>query len=237
MLKAIKAVEKKRAYEEVVSQIRVLMDDGRLKLGDQLPTERELSETFKVSRATIREAIRTLESLKLVQSRHGEGTYVLSSEENLVHPLAAALFDEKDNIQDIFYVRKAIEPHIAELAAENATPEEIVELEAIINERGKSVSDKNGNANTDTEFHSYLARMSKNSVLGRLVAALSDILEQTRYEYLQDEERSKKSLTGHLKVFNAVKNGDSAAARRAMRRHLEEVESIAMGKKKKGGDK
>jgi GntR family transcriptional repressor for pyruvate dehydrogenase complex len=79
MLKAIKAVEKKRAYEDVVAQIRALIDDGRLKQGDQLPTERELSETFRVSRATIREAIRTLESTKLVQSRQGDGTYVLAS--------------------------------------------------------------------------------------------------------------------------------------------------------------
>src|SRR5664280_2187255 len=104
MLKALKAVEKRRAYEDVVSQIRALIEEGRLKQGDQLPTERDLSETFKVSRATIREAIRTLESHRLVQSRQGEGTYVLaSSEESLVHPLAAALFNEKDNIQDIFY--------------------------------------------------------------------------------------------------------------------------------------
>ena len=123
MLKAIKAVEKKRAYEDVVAQIRALIDDGRLKQGDQLPTERELSETFRVSRATIREAIRTLESAKLVQSRQGDGTYVLASnEETLVQTLAAVLFNEKDTIYDIFYVRKIIEPHVAELAAENATP-------------------------------------------------------------------------------------------------------------------
>jgi GntR family transcriptional repressor for pyruvate dehydrogenase complex len=237
MLKAIKAVEKKRAYEEVVSQICSLIDEGRLKQGDQLPTERELSETFKVSRATIREAIRTLESQKLVQSRHGEGTYVLaSSEENLVHPLAAALFSEKDNIQDIFYVRKVIEPHIAELAAENATPDEIEELAAIISESGRSNKNGTSGAKYDTGFHSLLARMSKNAVLERLQAALADFSEQTRNEYLQDEERSKQSFTGHHKVFAAVKDGDSTAARRAMRRHLEEVETIVMGMKRRGGD-
>jgi GntR family transcriptional repressor for pyruvate dehydrogenase complex len=243
MLKAIKAVEKKRAYEEVVAQICSLIDEGRLKQGDQLPTERELSETFKVSRATIREAIRTLETQKLVQSRHGEGTYVLaSSEENLVHPLAAALFSEKDNIHDIFYVRKVIEPHIAELAAENATPEEIEELAAIIAESERSKIDDNNGANGtngakfDTGFHALLARMSKNPVLERLLSALADFTEQTRNEYLQDEERSKQSFVGHREVFNAIQCGDSIAARRAMRKHLEEVETIVMGKKRKGGD-
>jgi len=79
-----------------------------------------------VSRATIREAIRTLESAKLVQSRQGDGTYVLaSSEETLVQTLAAVLFNEKDTIYDIFYVRKIIEPHVAELAAENANLEKL----------------------------------------------------------------------------------------------------------------
>jgi GntR family transcriptional repressor for pyruvate dehydrogenase complex len=238
MLRSIKAVEKKRAYEDVVAQIRAFIKDGRLKQGDQLPTERDLSVTFKVSRATIREAIRTLESMKLVQSRQGAGTYVLTSnEENLIQPLAAALFHEKDNIYDIFYVRKIIEPHVAELAANNATPEEINRLAAIIIEHEESVVHGKSGVKFDTAFHGLLGRMSKNSVLERLLSALNDLLEQTRDEYLQDDERAKKSILGHHKVFTAVKNRDCSAALRAMYRHLKEVETIVMGKKRKGGGK
>ena len=238
MLRSIKAVEKKRAYEDVVVQIRAFIKDGRLKQGDQLPTERDLSVMFKVSRATIREAIRTLESMKLVQSRQGAGTYVLTSnEENLIQPLAAALFHEKDNIYDIFYVRKIIEPHVAELAAGNATFEEINKLAAIIVEHEESVADGKGGVKYDTAFHGLLGRMSKNPVLERLLSALNDLLEQTRDEYLQDEERERKSILGHHEVFTAVKKGDCSAARRAMYRHLKEVETIVMGKKRKGGAK
>ena len=236
MLKSIKAVEKKRAYEDVVAQIRALIDDGRLKQGDQLPTERELSETFRVSRATIREAIRTLDSLKLVQSRQGDGTYVLASnEETLVQPLAAVLFDEKDTIYDIFYVRKIIEPHVAELAAENATSEEIAELAALINEHEESIADGRNVTQYDSAFHGLLARMSKNPILERLLSALVDLFEQTRGEYLQNDERAKKSFTGHHEVFTAIKKGDCTTARRSMSRHLEKVEKIVMGKKRKGG--
>jgi GntR family transcriptional regulator, transcriptional repressor for pyruvate dehydrogenase complex len=236
MLKAIKAVEKRRAYEDVVAQIRALIDDGRLKQGDQLPTERELSETFRVSRATIREAIRTLESLKLVQSRQGDGTYVLASnEETLVQPLAAVLFNEKDTIYDIFYVRKIIEPHVAELAAENATLEEIAELATLIKEHEEAIADGKNVTKYDSAFHGLLARMSKNPILERLLSALVDLFEQTRGEYLQNDERAKKSFIGHHEVFTAVKNGDCTAARRAMSRHLEKVEKIVMGKKRKGG--
>jgi Transcriptional regulators len=236
MLKAIKAVEKKRAYEDVVAQIRALIDDGRLKQGDQLPTERELSETFRVSRATIREAIRTLESAKLVQSRQGDGTYVLaSSEETLVQTLAAVLFNEKDTIYDIFYVRKIIEPHVAELAAENATLGEIKELATLIMEHEESIAEGKSVTKYDSAFHGLLARMSKNPIMERLLSALVDLFEQTRGEYLQNDERAKKSFIGHHEVFTAIQSRDCTAARRAMSRHLEEVETIVMGKKRKGG--
>src|SRR5208337_39888 len=135
MSRMLKAVEKKRVYEDIVKQIQDLIEEGRMKKGDQLPTERDLAETFKVSRASVREAIRTLESMRLVESRQGNGTFVIaSSEESLVRPLAAALFQEKDHLIDIFYIRQIVEPHIAEIAAENATPDEIKELEAIMKE-------------------------------------------------------------------------------------------------------
>lgn len=234
----LKAVEKKRAYEDVVAQIRTLIENGRLKRGDQLPTERELGETFRVSRATVREAIRTLESMKLVQSRQGNGTYVLdSSEETLVQPLAAALFHEKDSISDIFFVRRVIEPYVAQLAAENATLEEIKELANVIISQEEAIAAGKSTIEYDSAFHALLARMSRNPVLERLLHAVVDLLEQTRDSYLQNTERAKKSFIGHHEVFTAVKNGDSTAARRSMRRHLEEVETIVTGKKKKGGDK
>ena len=83
----LKVVEKKRAYESIVQQVLDLIENGKLKRGDQLPSERELTEIFKVSRTTVREAIRTLESMRLLQSRQGNGTYVLTSnEEDLIQP-------------------------------------------------------------------------------------------------------------------------------------------------------
>jgi GntR family transcriptional regulator, transcriptional repressor for pyruvate dehydrogenase complex len=234
MLKSIKVVEKKRAYEDIVMQIRTLIEAGKVKRGDQLPTERELSETLCVSRATVREAIRTLESMKLVQSRQGNGTYVLaSSEEALVMPLAIALFHEQDSIHDMFFVRKIIEPHVAQLAAENATSVEIFELEDLI-EAQKEFLVGGGNKifYPDSTFHTHLARMSKNAVLERLLYAMIDLLKQTRDDYLQNTERLKKSLAGHQNIVTAIKNHDGDAARIAMQRHLEDVETILTAQKK-----
>ncbi len=231
----LKAVRKKRAYEDIVKQIRHLVEKGRLKRGDQLPTERELSETLKVSRATVREAIFSLETMKLVDRRQGNGTYVIaSSEEALVQPLAATLFHEKDDLIDIFFLRKIVEPEIAQLAAENATLEEINELEEILREQEEEVVGGKDSIQADSEFHHLLARMARNRILERLLLALLDLLSKTREKYLQTEERKQKSLQGHREVLVAIKHGNGTGSRQAMRRHLENVEDILL-KKKKGG--
>jgi GntR family transcriptional regulator, transcriptional repressor for pyruvate dehydrogenase complex len=233
----LKAVIKKRAYEDVVKQIRTLIEKGRLKRGDQLPTERELSETFKVSRTTVREAIFSLETMKLVDRRQGNGTYVIaSSEEALVQPLATSLFSEKDDLIDIFFLRKIIEPEIAQMASENATPEEINELEDILKDQEAERVDADSPVRMDTHFHHLLARMAKNRILESLLLALVDLLGKTRERYLQTEERKQKSLLGHRNVLVAIKNGNGTAARQAMRRHLDDVEAVLF-QKKKGGKK
>lgn len=231
----LKAVEKKRAYEGIVKQIRGLIEKGKLKRGDQLPVERELSETFRVSRTTVREAIFSLESMNLVRRRQGDGTYVIaSSGEALVQPLAAALFHEKDSITDIFSVRKIIEPEIARLASDHATSEEIAELEEIFKKQEREVGDGKNPVRTDTEFHHLLAKMGRNRVLERLVLAHHGLLGKTREKYLQTEERKQKSLHGHQTILEAIKRGNSQRASQAMHLHLEEVER-ALVKEKKGG--
>jgi len=234
----LKAIEKKRAYEDIVKQIRTLIEKGKLKRGDQLPVERELSETFKVSRATVREAIFNLEVKKLVQRRQGDGTYVIaSSEETLVQPLAAALFHERDDIIDIFSIRKMIEPEVAQLASANATPEEIAELEELLKEQEEEIAGGKPPIQTDTDFHHLLARMSRNRVLERLLLALVDLLRRTRENYLQTSERMERSLRGHREILKAIKNGQGRVARQAMRRHLEDVEHAVFNKRKGGGKK
>ena len=226
----LKPVEKRKAYEDIVQQIRTLIEEGKLKRDDHLPSERVLSDTFGVSRTTVREAIRTLESMKLLQSRQGNGTYVVaSSEEALIQPLAAALFSEKDDIRDIFYIRKIIEPHVSELAAENASPEEIEELEKNLLEQEACIGRGESILETNSLFHNYLARAAKNRVMERLLLALIDLLHQLHDEYLMQAERDKRaqsSLEGHKRILAAIKNGDGEGALKSMLQHLEDIEGI-----------
>jgi GntR family transcriptional repressor for pyruvate dehydrogenase complex len=230
----LKPVEKKKAYEDIVQQIRTLIEEGKLKRNDHLPSERDLSETFRVSRTTVREAIRTLESMKLLQSRQGDGTYVVaSSTEALIQPLAAALFNEKDDIRDIFTIRKIIEPHVTELAAENASPEEIEEMERILGEQETSIGRGENIIETDSAFHNLLATATKSRVMERLIIALIDLLKQSREQYLfedENDERARMSLKGHQRILAAIKRGDREAARTSMIEHLEGVEMIIFHK-------
>ena len=235
----LKPVEKKKAYEDIVQQIRTLIEEGKLKRDDHLPSERDLSETFRVSRTTVREAIRTLESMKLLQSRQGDGTYVLaSSEESLIQPLAVALFNEKDDIRDIFFIRKIIEPHVAELAAENATPQEIEEMERILRQQEECIGHGENIIETDSAFHNLMVKATTNRVMERLIVVLIDLLKQSREKYLtedENDERAKRSLEGHQRILSAIKKGDGDAARESMLQHLEDIEGIIFHKSRGGG--
>jgi len=233
----LRAVRKKRAYEEIIKQIRTLIEKGKLKQGDRLPTERELSETFKVSRATVRDAILSLQRMNLVDRRQGDGTYVVaSSEEALIQPLADCLFQERDDLLEIFALRKIVEPEVAQLASEHATPEGIVELESILQRQEEALVRGENPVQEDSRFHQQLARMSRNRVLERLLIALVGLLTKTRERYLQTQERKTRSLRGHRLILEALKKGDVRGARQAMRHHLEEVER-ALFQKKKGGER
>jgi len=233
MLKTMKAVKKKRAYQEIVEQIRSVIEKGKLKKGDQLPNEKELSEAFHVSRSTVREAILSLETMQLVDRRQGEGTYVTaSSEDALIRPLAVALFQERDDVVDIFTLRKIIEPEVAQLASRHATREAIAQLEKIISQQEKEL--KEGILlHSDSDFHQALSGMTGNRVLERLLSALVGLLARTRENYLLTEERKQKSIAGHREILTAIKSGRGQAARNAMLRHLEGVEKTLF--KKKGG--
>jgi GntR family transcriptional repressor for pyruvate dehydrogenase complex len=218
------AVKKKRIYEDIVEQIRRLLADGELKPGDQLPTERELCDRFQVSRASVREAIRTLESMGLVAIKSGEGTYVATSAEALLTPLAAAILQQKDALLEIFEARKIVEPEIAALAAKRASFGETKLLEAILEDQARQIAEGETGVEADTAFHSALAQAAKNKVFLRLNDAIVDTLRETRERSLQTRGRPARSLAGHRAILEAIRSKDPAKARQAMLEHLDAIE-------------
>jgi GntR family transcriptional repressor for pyruvate dehydrogenase complex len=221
----LRAIKKTRIYEEIIGQIQELIKAGKLKAGDKLPPERELAEAFKVSRTSVREAIRALETQGLVVSHPGSGTFINApSTELIVQPLAALLYQEKDTLVDIFEMRRMVEPHIAALAAERATPQDILQLKNILEDQQQQIASGASGVEADTRFHLSIAEATQNKVLRRLVSIIIDILGPSREKSLQTRGRSRKSLAAHHDVLAAIVEHDPQKAQAAMQRHIKEVE-------------
>ncbi|MBF0529128.1 MAG: FadR family transcriptional regulator [Deltaproteobacteria bacterium] len=232
----LRAVKKKKASDEVVRQLVHLIKQGHVKTGNQLPSERELTEAFKVSRTTLREAIYSLESMGMVETKPGYGTFVLvSGEEILNKTLMASLVTDDDDVLDIFFIRKTIEPVIAQLATGFATSEEIRELEHIVADQEKDLSHGIFDMSChDTRFHMTLARLARNRVMTQLLQALGNLMAEIREARVLSKARAEISLQGHKRILAAVKNEDCDLARDLMLDHLNEIENSVFSERKGG---
>jgi GntR family transcriptional repressor for pyruvate dehydrogenase complex len=223
------AVRKGRRYEQVAEQIQRLIASGALSPGDRLPPERELAAKFGVGRSSLRDAIRTLEVMGIVESRHGSGTVVRDlSTDSLVVPLASVLAHKRELVAELLDVRRMIEPALAARAAANATEEELSRLEDILRRQAEKVRRGEPSIEEDSEFHYTIALAARNSVVLRVLDVLMDLLRESRQRSLQVKGRPERSCAGHQRILRAIKRRDGPAAEAAVRKHLKEIEEIVM---------
>jgi GntR family transcriptional repressor for pyruvate dehydrogenase complex len=229
-------IKSTRIYEEIVRQVKAMIAEGRLKGGDRLPPERDLAEKFVVSRTSVREALRALESLGLVEIRPGEGTFVRQvSIESLVEPLALLMVSQREAIAELFEARRLLEPSLAALAAARATPEEIVEMERILEAQAAEVAAGRTGLAQDAQFHGAIGAAAHNRAITRIAHAIMDLLTQSREESLNTPGRPTRSHEDHRRVLTAIAARDAEAARRAMHEHLAAVEALVLGAPPGGG--
>jgi GntR family transcriptional regulator, transcriptional repressor for pyruvate dehydrogenase complex len=200
-----------------------------LKPGDKLPSERELAQSCKVSRSSIRDAMRRLELMGLVEPRQGAGTMVRdSSPDAMANPLFSLLMSKRKHISELLEVRTIIEPPIAARAARHITPEQLARMEEILRRQSEKVSRGEPAIEEDSEFHYTIAMAANNSVLLHVIDVLMDLLRESRERNMQVEGRLQKSFEGHQRIFTALTRGDAQAAEAAMRRHLEAVTQLVL---------
>ncbi len=224
-------IKSTRIYEEIVRQVKQMITEGKLKSGDQLPPERDLAEKFVVSRTSVREALRALESLGLIEIRPGEGTFVREvSIESLIAPLALVMASQREAIHELFEARRLLEPAIAALAASRATPEEIQEMERILEDQAKEIAAGKTGLAQDAAFHAAIGAAAHNRAITRIVHALMDLLTQSREESLNTPGRATRSHQYHRRVLAAVAARDERAARQAMLDHVEAIEVLVLGR-------
>ena len=227
VISELEPVRRTKVYEEVADRIRRLIAEGRLKAGDRLPPERELAERFGVSRTSVRDAIRALEMIGLLEPRQGDGTVVLDlSADALAQPLASILVHNRTLLADLLDVRKMIEPPLAARAASLASPEEIATLRAILRRQTEKVARGEIPTAEDTEFHYALARAARNPIALKVLDVLMDLLLESRERSLQVPGRLSKSMQGHRRIIDSISRKDATAAEAAMRQHLTEIEQV-----------
>jgi len=225
----IEPIKKKRVAEEVADRIRTLILDGTFPQGQPLPSERVLTERFGVSRGSIRDAFRTLETIGLIETRHGRGTFPRElTVDRLVAPLASMMTFQHDLQDELLDVRRMFEPAVARVAATRATDEDFADLQRILDAQHRKLKKGQSAIVEDTKFHAALARSTRNRVIVSLMATLNDLLVESRKLTLRQKGRPAKSVEGHEAVVAALRRRDADGAARAMSNHIDQIADLQL---------
>ncbi|EPY2273887.1 FadR/GntR family transcriptional regulator [Clostridium sporogenes] len=218
-------IKNAKVYEQVIEQIKIMIVSGNLQKGDKLPSERELVDQLKVSRTSIREALRALEIVGLIKCKQGEGNFIRDNFDNsLFEPLSLVFMLEKSNKEDIIEVRGIIEVEATALAAKRITKEQLKKLEHIIDEI-KNIEDEKLLAKLDKNFHYEIAQASNNFILLNIINSCSSLIDSliqnARYKIIKNDVNKEELVDQHEKIYLALKEKDSELASKLMKEHLE----------------
>lgn len=218
-------IKNTKVYEQVIDQIKGMIVNGTLKKGDKLPSERELVEHLQVSRTSIREALRALQIIGLIECKQGEGNYIRDNTDNsLFEPLSIMFMLQDGNPEEIIEVRQIIEVETAAMAAQKITKDELENLDILIKAL-KNTTDENDNVKIDKKFHYEIARASKNFIIVNILNAISSLIdsyiEGARKKILETDQNKELLVKQHEDIYEALKVRNSKKAAEAMRKHLD----------------
>jgi GntR family transcriptional repressor for pyruvate dehydrogenase complex len=227
--RVITPIKKTRVAEEVADRVRALMLDGTFPPGEPIPSERHLAERFGVSRGSIRDALRTLETIGLLETRHGQGTFARElSVDRLVAPLASVMAYRSDLQDELMDVRRMFEPAVARVAALRATKEDLDDLQRILDTQRQKLKTGQSAIVEDTAFHAILARSTRNRVVMSIMATLNDLLVESRTHSLEQKGRPARSMDGHEAVVAALRRQDAEGAYQAMYHHIDQIANLQL---------
>ena len=221
------SIKTRRLSDEIVRQIKEAMFAGKLRAGDKLPTERELAVRFATSRASVREALRTLEPEGLIRVKKGVvgGIFIADVDHRPAAKSFQTLFQlRKVSIHQIAEVRLIFEPMAARLAAERAGPDDVRELEEEIRKMSAAVKDTELPRFYDLKFHLLIARAARNPILELLAESMLGVASKTISELHPSRDTLRHVLSRHRRVLEAVRSRDPNAAFQAMLDHIVDVQ-------------
>ena len=225
----IRPVSPQPVSRDVVDQFREMLAARRLVPGQRLPNERELAEMFGVSRNSIREALRQLEMLTIVESRRGDGTYVRELDvERLMAPFGAVIATSATAVGDVLEFRRTFEPDVAALAASKLDRDGPAVLDGVLRDFEEAVESGDGVA-ADVEFHFAIAQLTRNAVVVGVQRALDEVMVHFRAHLdPASYHGGEAAADGHRAIVEAISTGDAEAARKAAAAHLDAVARIVL---------
>ena len=223
IFKAIDPERSATTSEEVVAQLREMIQHGELRPGDRLPPERDLAKTLGVSRPTLRAGIRSLAAVGVLQSRQGAGTFVVNAEgppslDSSPLRLMAALHGFTS--AEMFEARLSLEMAIAGLAAERATGDQMASIAEELAGMYASLDEPEQYLVHDMRFHQMIAAASGNGILTALMNMVATILFDVRRKTVNRAHDLKESAEMHRQIYRAIRDRNPEEARLAMRDHL-----------------
>ncbi len=227
----LRTIKRTQRSEEVRRQIEDAIKGGDFGPGERLPSERELVETFGVSRVSVREAIRSLEAIGLVRVYQGRGAFVNDRRSGLGEPMARWLDLHRDEVLELLGVRGALDEYASALAAEN---DDAAKIGAITTAHEAFKTAVTGEASAadlvslDIDFHIAIAEASGNRLLFDLLSDLHSYLAESRYLALVPPGRPARSAAEHTGIVEAIVAGDAPGARLATSSHIAGVREVVI---------
>lgn len=212
--------------DEAITKIKDMILAGELSAGDRLPPEKELSETLGLSRSSLREAVKALEIIKVLDVRRGDGTYVTSLEPQLLTEAMAFIVDlhQDKSILEIFEVRRILEPAAGAMAAQRITAGEIAVLRASMAGINPDTSVE-ALVEHDLIFHGLIASSANNTYLASVLEGLSSGTVRARiWRGLTQEKAVDRTLSEHAAIIEALERGDGELAKALLTVHISGVE-------------
>jgi GntR family transcriptional repressor for pyruvate dehydrogenase complex len=212
--------------DEAILKIKDMILSGELSPGDRLPPEKELSERLGLSRSSLREAVKALEVIRVLDVRRGDGTYVTSLEPRLLLEAMSFVVDLHDDssILELFAVRRILEPAAVALAATHMTPDVVQSLRDQIESVNEATSVE-GLVAHDLEFHGAIVATSGNAYLSSLIDSLSSNTVRARiWRGLTQEHSVERTLDEHKAIVDALERGDAGLAQALTTVHISGVE-------------
>jgi GntR family transcriptional regulator, transcriptional repressor for pyruvate dehydrogenase complex len=207
--------------EEIVERITNYILDENLKPGVKLPSERELMTRLSVGRSSLREAIKTLGAIGIVEVRVGEGMFVGHGQTSLLtKPLAWGLLIGEHSLREVIEARRLIEVELVTLAAQRATDDDLAEIAAEVDAMADCLDDTAGFVNHDHAFHLAIARAAHNSVLFHVLDTLRHIIRALIYQIYATVSETEPGYREHRAIFAALRAHDADTARATMTTHL-----------------